>query len=258
MRVAIFAGGLGTRLREETQFRPKPMVPIGEQPMLWHICKLYAHYGHQDFVVMCGYLGHVIRDYFLGYHHQRSKAITVDLARSGSVEVHDPAPEPWRVTLVDTGAETMTGGRLLRSRSFLEQGTFLATYGDGVADVDVNALVAFHKATGRVATVTAVRPSSRFGELELDGDLVTNFHEKPQTGTGWINGGFFAFEPRIFEYLSGDRTVLEQEPLERLAADRQLAVYRHHGYWRCVDTARDLTTLNDDWRSPKPPWKVWA
>ena len=255
IKVVILAGGYGTRLREETVFRPKPMVEIDGRPILWHIMKIYAHYGFKDFLICSGYKGEVIKEYFLNYEYMHND-FTVELGTSRRV-VHDGGKQPdWRVTIADTGLTTQTGGRLLRVRRYLNEQTFMLTYGDGVADVDIRELLAHHRRCGRIATVTGVRPSSRFGELRIDGDLAVAFNEKPQVSEGWINGGFFLFEPGIFDYLTGDDCILERDPLERLAVEGQLAVYRHTGYWRCMDTYRDVEGLNQDWREGAP-WKVW-
>jgi glucose-1-phosphate cytidylyltransferase len=253
MRTVILCGGLGTRLSEETQVRPKPMVEVGGRPILWHIMKIYEQHGCHDFVLALGYKGESIKDYFLHYHARQSD-VTIDLG-SGRVEYSNATAESWKVSLVDTGAKTMTGGRLLRLRRLLrDEGTFMLTYGDGVADVDIGALLRFHRQHGKLATVTAVRPSARFGGMQLDGSHVRKFKEKPQSGEGWINGGFFVFEPQIFDYLADDSTVLEQSPLEFLTRDGQLMAYQHPGYWQCMDTVRDRDTLQAAWESGSPPW----
>ena len=251
--VIILCGGLGTRLSEETQVKPKPMVEIGGRPILWHIMKIYERYGHQDFMLALGYKGELIKDYFLNYHARLSD-LTVRL-KDGRVDYSNPTAEDWRVSLLDTGANTMTGGRLLRLKSHLQlAGTFMLTYGDGVSDVDLGALLKFHRAHGRVATVTAVRPSARFGGLKLADEKVISFKEKPQSGEGRINGGFFVFEPPVFEYLVDDATVLEQSPLENLARDGQLMAYQHDGYWQCMDTVRDRDALQAAWDTGSAPW----
>lgn len=252
MKTIILCGGLGTRLSEETQVKPKPMVEIGGRPIVWHIMKIYERFGFKDFTLALGYKGEIIKDYFLNYHARLSD-LTVHL-KSGSVEYTNPTAEDWRVALIDTGAASMTGGRLLRLRQHLLSGTFMLTYGDGVADVDISRLLAFHRSHGRLATVTAVRPSARFGGLNLSDGQVVSFKEKPQTGEGWINGGFFVLEPGIFDYLVDDATVLEQTPLERLAQDGQLMAYEHSGYWQCMDTIRDRDALQAIWASGQVPW----
>jgi glucose-1-phosphate cytidylyltransferase len=254
MKTVILCGGLGTRLSEETHLKPKPMVEIGGHPILWHIMKIYEHHGLTDFLLALGYKGDVIKDYFLNYHARLSD-LTVHL-KNGQVDYENPTAEDWRVSLIDTGSSTMTGGRLLRLKQHLvSSGTFMLTYGDGVSNVDLTALIAFHRSHGRIATVTAVRPPVRFGELSIEKNTVTKFQEKPQAGEGWINGGFFVFEPSIFDFITDDLTLLEREPLERLAEKGELMVYQHHGYWQCMDTLRDKTTLDDLWVSGKAPWK---
>ncbi len=255
MKVVILAGGLGTRLSEETTVRPKPMVEIGGRPVLWHIMKIYAHHGFGDFVVCLGYKGEAIKHYFLNYYYLHNN---LDLSlRDGRVAVRGGAGEDWRVTLVDTGLATQTGGRLRRVRRFVGEEAFCLTYGDGVADIDIRELTAFHRRHGRLATVTAVRPPARFGGLDLHEDRVVAFREKPQAGEGWVNGGFFVFEPGVFDYVGGDDSVLERAPLENLARDGQLMAYRHEGFWQCMDTLRDVNTLNQLWASGKAPWQVW-
>ena len=252
--VVILAGGMGTRIREETAVRPKPMVEIGARPILWHIMKIYDHYGYRRFAIPVGYQGHAIKEYFLGYR-DRYTDFTVDLGK-GKVERHANASEPWTVTVVETGPATMTGGRIKRLAPFLN-GRFMVTYGDGVANVDIRKLVGFHERHGRLATVTAVRPPARFGAMEVHDDQVIAFAEKPQTGAGWINGGFFVFEQSVLDYIDGDETSLEHEPLERLAAEGQLMAFRHPGFWEPMDTQRDLDHLNRQWASGEAPWKVW-
>lgn len=256
LRTIILAGGLGTRLAEETVLKPKPMVEVGGIPILWHIMNWYAAHGQEDFTVACGYKGEVIKDYFMRYR-ERMADIAVDLGKR-TVEYDDRIDVNWRVRLVDTGEASMTGGRLLRLAPGLkEEGkTFMLTYGDGVSDVDITKLLAFHRSHGKLATVTAARPPARFGTMEFDGDLVTEFKEKRHTEVGWINAGFFVFEPAVLDYLKGgDATVLEGEPLEGLARDGQLAAYRHEGFWQCMDTVRDKTLLEEVWASGKAPWK---
>lgn len=252
MKVAILAGGFGTRLSEETDSRPKPLVEIGGRPLLWHIMRHYSAQGFDEFVIAAGYKGDLIKQYFLDYATLQG-SLRVDLG-TGAVESHGSAVENWVVDVVDTGLETGTGGRLRRLRRLLEGETFMATYGDGVSDVDLGALLRFHREQGRIATVTAVRPPARFGGLVFDGDLVAEFTEKPQIGEGWINGGFLVFEPAFFEYLEDDATSLEADALERLAQDRQLVAYRHQSFWQCMDTLRDKRLLDSLWETGHAPW----
>lgn len=253
--VVILAGGLGTRLREETAVRPKPMVEVGGRPILWHIMKTYDHHGFRRFLIPVGYKGHLIKEYFLGYQ-DRYADFTVDLS-SGVLAHHSKPPEKWNITVVDTGTETQTGGRIKRLEGFLP-GTFMVTYGDGVADVDISKLVEFHRAHGKLATVTAVRPPARFGAMDLDGDRVVSFTEKSQATGGWINGGFFVFEPAVLDFIASDDMALERDPLERLAAGDQLMAFRHPGFWEPMDTQRDLDHLNGLWTAGSAPWKVWS
>jgi glucose-1-phosphate cytidylyltransferase len=252
--VVILAGGRGTRLREETAFRPKPMVEVGGRPLLWHIMKIYDHYGFRRFVLPVGYLGDMIKAYFLSYA-DRHADFTVE-TRSGTLLRHDDPPESWTVTVVDTGLDTMTGGRIRRLDRYLP-GRFMVTYGDGVADVPIDRVLAFHESHGRLATITAVRPPSRFGGLDLQGDRVVEFVEKPQAEGGWINGGFMVFEHEVLSYLRDDTTVLEREPLEHLARDGQLMAYHHDGFWEPMDTERDRDNLMTLWNEGKAPWKMW-
>jgi len=255
MKTVILAGGLGTRISEESAFRPKPLVEIGGHPVLWHIMNIYASQGFCDFIVALGYKGEMIKNYFMNFY-RLANDLSIDL-RDGQIHVHESTREDWSVHLHDTGLHTMTGGRLKRLQPLLRDGTFLMTYGDGVADADIREALAFHRRMGRLATVTAVRPPARFGSLQFDGDLVESFAEKPQMGEGWINGGFFILEPGVFDYLDSDETSFEKEPLERLARDGQLAAYRHPGFWQCMDTLRDVSYLNDLWAQESPPWKTW-
>ena len=256
MKVVILAGGMGTRLTEETELKPKPMVEIGGRPILWHIMKHYAHYGFKEFFIALGYRGEVVKRFFLDYC-SLSGSMSVDLAQ-GVVNNRDSNCEDWLVHLKDTGNETNTGGRVKRLGPWLSDGTFMLTYGDGVSNVDLQKLLEFHRKHGRVATVTAVRPPSRFGGLIFDGDLVTEFTEKPQIGEGWINGGFMVFEPKVFDYLAGDEDSLETDALEKLALDKQLVAYRHEAFWQCMDTMREVRLLENLWRGSNAPWKVWS
>ncbi len=256
MKVVILAGGRGTRLAEETAVRPKPMVEIGGRPILWHIMSTYAHYGFNEFLIALGYMGDQIKRYFIDYYALSSN-LTVNLA-SGEVSMMDGDCEDWLVHLIDTGLETFTGGRVKALEPWLKNEPFMVTYGDGVADIDLKTLVAFHKSHGKLATITAVRPPARFGGLVFDGDAVAVFTEKPQIGEGWINGGFLVFEPGVFDYLEGPETSLEGDALERLAEDNQLMAYRHDGFWQCMDTLRDVNLLRRLWDEGKPPWRIWA
>jgi glucose-1-phosphate cytidylyltransferase len=255
MKAVILAGGFGSRLSEETALRPKPMVEIGGKPILWHIMKIYAAHGINEFVICLGYKGYLIKEYFANYQLHTSD-VTFDLER-GTVEVHRSETDPWQVTLVDTGDSTMTGGRLGRVMPHLED-DFCLTYGDGVADIDIGALIAFHRAQGALCTVTAVQPPGRFGALEIDDDRVTSFEEKPRGDGGWMNGGFFVCSPGVGAYIDGDATVWEQEPLRRLAREGQLMSYRHTGFWHAMDTLRDRTTLEELWQSGHAPWRTWT
>ncbi len=257
MKVVILAGGLGTRLGEETSIKPKPMVEIGDKPIIWHIMKIYSHYGFNDFIVLCGYKGQCIKRYFANYYLNNSD-ITIDM-RSNRVDVHYNEIEPWRVTLIDTGVETMTGGRIRRIKKFVENETFMLTYGDGVSDVNVAALLECHKKSGKIATLTAVRPTARFGVVNVaDDGSVLNFKEKPSGDGVWINGGFFVLEPQVFDYIpEGDSVVWEREPLERLSADGQLNAYVHSGFWRPMDMLKDKKDLNEMWDKGEAKWKVW-
>jgi glucose-1-phosphate cytidylyltransferase len=254
MKVVLLAGGFGTRLAEDTQNKPKPMVEVGGIPLLVHLMGIYAAHGHTDFVIACGYRGDYIKDYFSNYHVKHTDWM-INLKSAQRETCHSNVPD-WNIWAIDTGLHTMTGGRVQRLRPLLGDDTFLATYGDGVADVDLGALVRFHRSHGRVATVTAVRPPARFGCLDLDGPEVRRFSEKPQASDGWINGGFFVFEPGVFDYLSGDPCVLERDPMEALAADGQLMAYQHHGFWQPMDTLRDRQCLEQLWSSGHPPWLV--
>ena len=271
MKVVILCGGMGTRLREETEYKPKPMVEIGGKPILWHIMKLYAHYGFKDFVLCLGHKGKMIKEYILNYEMMNSD-FTIELG-SNNIKIHNSHQEQgWLITLADTGENAMTGARVKRIEKYIDSNVFMLTYGDGVADIDVQKVVEFHKSHGKIGTVTGIRPRSRFGELVVDENRVLEFGEKPQTKEGFINGGFFVFDKRIFSYLDdNDDCILEREPLENLALDGELAVYKHEGFWQCMDTYRDLQLLNNLWvgreiekelyfnatKSIGPPWKIW-
>ena len=257
MKVVIFCGGLGTRLREETEFRPKPMVPVGERPILWHIMKIYAHFGHKDFVLCLGYKGDVIKEYFRNYHWNTSD-VTLRLGAKPQIKYHNAHDEEdWTVTLIDTGLNTQTGGRLKRVLPFIKDDTFLLTYGDGVINSDINASIAFHKKQKKIFTITAVQPAGRFGDLDIRNYVVTAFNEKPEKQSGYINGGFFVVNKRSGKYLTDDKCVLEQEPLDRLAREGQIAAYKHSGFWQCMDTYREQQLLTKMWESGEAPWKLW-
>lgn len=252
MRVGILAGGVGSRLSEETTVRPKPMVEVGGRPLLWHIMRHYSRYGHDEFAVALGYLGEYIKRWFVDF-----ASLTDDLTvhtRTGMVEAHTGPVDDWSVRLIDTGQRTETGGRIKRLRPFLGEETCMVTWGDGVSDIDLDALVEFHRSHGKLATMTAVRPQARFGHIELEGDAIARFSEKPQAKEGWVNGAFFVFEPAVFDYIEGDETPFEREPLEQLAADRELMAYRHEGFWACVDTLRDKMRLQRMWEDGDVPW----
>ena len=255
MKAVILAGGLGTRISEETTLRPKPMVEIGGMPVLWHILKTYSHHGINDFIICLGYKGYMIKEYFANYFLHMSD-VTFDM-RSNQLEVHEKHAEPWRVTLVDTGKDTQTGGRLKRVARYLDGETFFFTYGDGVADIDIAAELAFHREKGALATMCAVQPPGRFGAIDIDGHRITRFEEKPVGDGSWVNGGYFVLEPGVLDYIDGDDTIWERDPLERLAHDGQLSAYSHHGFWQPMDTLRDKIKLEDLWQSGSAPWKVW-
>lgn len=253
MKTVILCGGLGTRLSEETQVKPKPMVEIGGRPILWHIMSIYSQFGIKDFTLALGYKGEVIKDYFVNYHARKSD-ITVHLL-NGSVDYSNPVVEDWNVSMIDTGPNSMTGGRLLRLRKHLQDsGTFMLTYGDGVSNINIEKLVNFHRSHGKLATVSAVRPPARFGNLCIEGDKVKRFEEKPQAGDGWINGGYFVFEPKIFDYIADDLTILEKSPLEKLASEGELMAFHHYGYWQSMDTLRDKLALEELWAAGNAPW----
>jgi glucose-1-phosphate cytidylyltransferase len=256
MKVGILAGGVGSRLSEETVLKPKPMVEVGGRPILWHIMMHYSHFGHKDFVIALGYKGEYIKRYMVDYCSLNSDLV-VDL-KQGTYRANGAHEQDWRVELIETGLHTNTGGRIKRLAPHLGGGTFFLTWGDGVSTVDLDALLAFHRRHGRLATVTAVRPPARFGRLEIEGEQVVSFEEKPQMSEGWINGAFFCLEPGIFDYIAGDETQFEREPLERLARDGQLMAYRHPGFWQCMDTLRDKVRLEALWESGQAPWKLWS
>jgi glucose-1-phosphate cytidylyltransferase len=253
MKVIILAGGMGTRLAEETAIRPKPMIEVGGKPILWHVMSIYAKYGYKDFLVACGYKGDTIKEYFQNYVLHNSD-LFVNL-RDGSHKITPSSTPDWQIGLIDTGLKTLTGGRIRRLKNLIGHETCLVTYGDGLSDINIEALVKFHRRHGKLATVTAVAPVARFGSLQLNGDVVTQFAEKPSAGEGWINGGFFAFEPEVLNYISGDDTALEGEPLEQLASEGQLFAYQHRGFWHPMDTLRDKQLLESLWSSGDAPWK---
>ncbi len=256
MKVAILAGGVGTRLEEETTVRPKPMVEIGGRPILWHIMMHYSHYNYRQFIIALGYRGEYIKKYFTDYSYLQSN-LTVK-TKNGEIHKHDNASShDWTVELIDTGVATLTGGRIKRLAPYVGNQTFMLTWGDGVSNVDLDELLKFHKSHGKLATLTAVRPTARFGHLDLDGNRVMEFSEKPQTSEGWINGAFFVLEPGVFDYIEGDHTAWEREPMEQLARDGQLMAYQHNGFWQCMDTLRDKHLLNELWDSGESPWKLW-
>jgi len=256
VKAVILAGGLGTRISEETATRPKPMIEIGGKPILWHILKIYSHHGINDFVICCGYKGYLIKEYFANYFLHMSD-VTFDMS-ANHMEVHNRKAEPWRVTLVDTGESTLTGGRLRRVREHIGNETFCFTYGDGVADIDVRSLIDFHYKEGRKATLTSVQPPGRYGSIAFEGKKVASFVEKPQGDGGWINGGFFVLDPSVIDLVDGDQCTWEQQPLQVLAERGELSAYQHHGFWQPMDTLRDKVKLEELWRSNKAPWKIWA
>ena len=257
MKVVILAGGLGTRISEESHLKPKPMIEIGEQPILWHIMKYYSAFGFNDFVICCGYKGHVIKEYFADYYLHRSD-VTFDFSAENRMTVHENVAEPWRVTLVDTGLKTQTGGRVKRVQKYIGDEPFMLTYGDGVSDVDLNALLEQHRRSGMTVTLTAIQPGGRFGVLDLDGDTVAGFREKAREDGGWINGGFMVMEPEVFRYLNEDENcILERRPMETLAQEGRLGIYKHSGFWQCMDTQRDRGRLERLWSDRDAPWKIW-
>ena len=256
MKCIILAGGYGTRLSEKTVDIPKPMVEIGEKPLLWHIMKIYSFYGFNEFIVTLGYKGEYIKNYFLNYYYLRNN-LSINLG-DGKIDIYEADREDWNVHLIDTGLDTQSGGRIKRVKEWIGNETFMMTYGDGVADINIKELVEFHRSHKKLATVSSVRPPARFGVMDLDGNTVNKFVEKSQIGEGWINGGFFVLEPEVFDYISEDNsTIFEREPLENLAKDNQLVAYKHRGFWHCMDTLRDVKLLNYLWESDSP-WKVWS
>lgn len=256
MKVVLLAGGFGTRISEESYLKPKPMIEIGGMPILWHIMKGFSYYGYNEFIICCGYKQHIIKEWFADYYLHNSD-ITFDFTDGNKMEVHNNVAEPWKVTLVDTGLNTMTGGRIKRIQQYVGSQAFLLTYGDGVSDVDINKLVQFHKEKGTMVTLTAVKPSGRFGVLDLDGNQVKTFREKSQNDMGWINAGFMVVEPGIFEFINGDETVFERDPLQRVAELGELSAYKYNGFWQCMDTVRDKQKLEKYWEKDNAPWKVW-
>ena len=257
MKVVILAGGIGSRISEESHVRPKPMIEIGGKPILWHIMKIYSHYGHHEFIICLGYKGYIIKEYFSNYFLHMSN-VTFDM-KNNTMEVHERYAEPWKVTLVDTGSETMTGGRIKRVEQYVGRETFMMTYGDGVSNVNVTELIKYHTSSGKYATVTATQPLGRFGSLGLtSNNMVDSFQEKPAGDGAWINGGFFVLEPQVFSRLAGDNTIFEREPMESLARDSQLVAYKHTGFWQPMDTLRDKNHLEELWSKGKAPWKVWT
>lgn len=257
MKVVILAGGFGTRISEESHLKPKPMIEIGDRPILWHIMKIYSSYGFHEFVICLGYKGYCIKEYFAHYFLHESD-VTFDFSNQNKRMIHHHSAEPWQVTLVNTGRDTMTGGRVKRIREYLDNEPFMLTYGDGVADVNINDLLAYHQAHGKLATVTSIQPSGRFGSLDLDdNNVVHGFKEKPKGDGAWINGGFFVLQPEVLDYIEGDATILERAPLEGLARDGQLVSYKHFGFWQPMDTLRDRTLLEELWKSGAAPWKTW-
>jgi glucose-1-phosphate cytidylyltransferase len=257
MKIVLLAGGYGTRISEETDLKPKPMVKIGGKPILWHIMKIYSHYGYNDFVILLGYKGYYIKEYFANYFLHQSD-VTIDM-QTNNMKVHNNTSEPWKVTLVDTGLDTMTGGRIKRAQKYIGDEAFLLTYGDGVSDINIKKSVEFHKSHGKAVTMTAIQPEARFGNLDIDENQnIKKFIEKPKTEAGWINGGFFVCEPKVFDYLNEDEScIFEQEPLQKLALDGEMVAFKHNGFWQPMDTLRDNQKLNQLWKKQKAPWKVW-
>lgn len=257
MKVVILAGGFGTRISEESHLKPKPMIEIGGRPILWHIMKIYSHYGYNDFIICCGYKGYVIKEYFADYYLHCSD-VTFDFTDDNKMIIHNNVAEPWKVTIVDTGTKTQTGGRVKRIEKYIDNETFLLTYGDGVSNVDINKLVEFHNNQNKIVTITAIQPGGKFGVLEIDDNHnITDFSEKSKEDGGWINGGFMVMKPEIFDLIDGDDTILERKPLEELSATKELSAYKHTGFWQCMDTQRDKAYLETIWEGGNAPWKIW-
>lgn len=258
MKVVILAGGYGTRISEESHLRPKPMIEIGGNPILWHIMKGYSYYGFNEFIICCGYKGYMIKEYFADYYLYRSD-VTFDFSKNNKMIIHSNIAEPWKVTLVDTGIDTMTGGRLKRVQKYIGDETFMLTYGDGVSDINITNLLGFHKKNNKIATLTAIQAEGRFGVINIDGDnrTVTSFNEKSKENGSWINGGYMVLEPKIFDYIKGDNTFLEKEPMENLAKEKMLNAYKYNGFWKCMDTQRDKELLEKLWKENNAKWKVW-
>ena len=256
MKAVILAGGFGTRISEESYLKPKPMIEIGGYPILWHILKSLYQQGIDEFIICAGYKQHIIKEYFANYYLHRSD-VTFDFTKDEKVTIQDSSSEKWKITVVDTGLNTMTGGRIKRISKFVEDGPFLLTYGDGVSDVNINDLIEFHKSHGKLATITAVHPVGRFGVLKLDGNRISNFSEKTESRTDWINGGFMILDPKVMNYIENDKTTFENEPLNRLSSDGELMAFKHDGFWQCMDTLRDKQKLEELWNSGKAPWKIW-
>lgn len=257
MKVIILAGGFGTRISEESILKPKPMIEIGEKPILWHVMKHYSKFGYNDFIICCGYKQYIIKEFFSNYYLHTSD-VTYDFSSCNQITIHNSTVEPWRVTIVDTGLNTMTGGRVKRVADYIKNETFMLTYGDGVSDVDISKVVDCHKEHGKIATITAIQPSGRFGNLEITNDgIISNFKEKTKENAGWINGGFMVLEPEIIKYIDGDETVFEKYPLEKVTKEGQLVAYKHNGFWQCMDTLSDKQSLERLWARGKAPWKLW-
>ncbi|RJE85650.1 glucose-1-phosphate cytidylyltransferase [Paenibacillus sp. 1011MAR3C5] len=257
MKTVILAGGFGTRISEESHLKPKPLIEIGDLPILWHIMKYYSHFGFHEFVICCGYKAYAIKEFFADYYLHNSD-ITFDFSSDNKMTVHNNFAEPWKVTLIDTGLNTMTGGRIKRVKEYVGNEPFMLTYGDGVSDIDIPALLHFHRSHGKIATISAIQPGGRFGVLNIDKDhSITSFKEKALEDGGWVNGGFMVLQPEVFDYIEGDDTIFERQPLEQIAESNNLAAYKHKGFWQCMDTLRDKNTLDELWQEGTAPWKVW-